>query len=91
MKLWTGQGCGFTDYCRESFGCKVGEIEKEATAKVWVDVENGLPVRIEGDFVDPSDHANIHARYDQFQWNKPIDPKLFALSVPEGFTKEKSE
>ncbi len=44
------------------------KIEKGATAKVWVDAESGLPVRIEGDFVDPCEPSK-HSRSDMISFS----------------------
>ncbi|HEY2760966.1 MAG TPA: hypothetical protein VGI75_09485 [Pirellulales bacterium] len=61
------------------------KIEKGDVVKVWVDPSSGLPIRIEGDFLDPNANQKVHALYDLFQWNQPIETKLFELEVPQGF------
>ena len=61
------------------------KIEQGDIAKIWVDAESSLPVRIEGDFFDPTTSDKVHALYDHIEWNKPVDPKLFQLEVPSGF------
>jgi hypothetical protein len=67
------------------------KIEKGNVVKAWVDPETNFPVRLEGDFAELSGQKNIHALYDHFQWNAPLDAKLFKLEPPEGFKKEADE
>jgi len=55
--------------------------------KIWVDQQTGLPVRIRiaGAFSrDRNDESFLD--FDQFVWNQPLDPALFSLETPEGYT-----
>ncbi len=47
--------------------------------KLWVDVKTGFPVKIQ------AADENQSLVYDHFQWDRPLDEKLFSLEVPEGY------
>jgi hypothetical protein len=58
------------------------------TAKLWVDVKSGLPVRIA---VEPAADSKEKAPllvFEQFAWNEALDAALFKLEAPKGFTVE---
>jgi outer membrane lipoprotein-sorting protein len=59
-------------------------ITKDETAKLWVDPKSGLPVRIA--VGDPTDLDKPFVVFEQFAWNEALDPELFKLDVPKGFT-----
>ena len=59
-------------------------VNKDETAKLWVDTQSGLPVRIA--VGDPLDNTKPFIVFEQFTWNEPLDRSLFKLEVPEGFT-----
>lgn len=50
---------------------------------MWVDPKSGLPVR----FVihDPKSIDKMEIRFEDFVWNKPLEPGLFSLTAPDGF------
>jgi hypothetical protein len=54
------------------------------SAKLWVDPETSLPVRIA--VGDPSSKDKPFLVFDQFTWNEALAPGLFALEVPQGWT-----
>lgn len=56
----------------------------DETAKLWVDPKSGLPVRIA--IGDPADKEKPFVVLEQFNWNVTLDPDLFKLEVPKGFT-----
>jgi outer membrane lipoprotein-sorting protein len=58
---------------------------RKLDARVWVDNETNLPVRISLALVSPGDKNNPSAVLEKFTWNEPLDPKLFNLDIPEGF------
>jgi outer membrane lipoprotein-sorting protein len=63
-------------------------LDKDETAKLWVDPKTGLPVRIA--VGDPSDKDKPFVVFEQFSWNETLDADLFKLEAPKGFTlKEK--
>jgi hypothetical protein len=57
------------------------------TAKLWVDPKTGLPVRIavERPAGDGKEKEVLFA-FEEFTWNERLDPALFKLEVPKGFT-----
>jgi outer membrane lipoprotein-sorting protein len=56
----------------------------DGTTSVWVDRKTGLPVKILLD--DPGDKpgSSVRLEFDDFEWNKQLDEKLF--KIPEDFT-----
>ncbi len=50
---------------------------------VWVDRDSELPVKIV--IRDPDPKAATEVVFEEFVWNKPLDPQLFSLKVPSGF------
>jgi hypothetical protein len=58
-------------------------IDKDETAKLWVDAKSGLPVRLA--IGDPQDKDKQYLVFKDFRWNEPLDPELFKLEVPKGF------
>jgi hypothetical protein len=70
------------------FGAR-GKVEKGETAKVWVDPASGLPVRILLDTFAADHKGKITLEFVNFSWNQQIDPNLFRLDIPQGFTVKK--
>ena len=61
------------------------------TAKLWVDPKSGLPVRIRVDGQTPASRGPSNKTFmifEQFAWDEALDPNLFKLEVPKGFTLE---
>lgn len=50
---------------------------------VWVDVESGLPAKIE--IRSAVSKTPIELRFDEFIWNEAMDARLFSLAIPDGF------
>ena len=68
-------------------GVKARDPKDGDEMKVWVDAETGLPVRIrlEGALSQTGkDHSFLE--WEGFVWNAPLDPALFSLEIPEGYT-----
>ena len=57
-------------------------IKGKAEMKVWVAPKTKLPVRIE---IRDTQRA-VSLSFDRFEWNKPLDAKLFDIDAPDGFT-----
>jgi outer membrane lipoprotein-sorting protein len=58
------------------------------TAKLWVDPKSNLPVRIAVEpSADSSDKTPLFV-FEQFSFNESLDPDLFKLDVPKGFSIE---
>ncbi|MEQ8790903.1 MAG: hypothetical protein RIC55_31865 [Pirellulaceae bacterium] len=52
--------------------------------EVWIDAESNLPVRIRLE-MNTAD-GDLVLRWDDFQWNAQLDPKLMDATPPEGYT-----
>lgn len=61
--------------------------DQDEAAKLWVDPRTGLPVRIA--LGDPNDKEKPFVVFEQFTWNEKLDPAMFKLELPEGFTLKK--
>jgi hypothetical protein len=59
-------------------------LDKDDSAKLWVDPKTGLPVRLA--IGDPEDKDKMFMVFKDFRWNEALDPRLFNLAVPKGFT-----
>ena len=62
-------------------------LKEDERAKLWVDAESGLPVRLEAELLPPGGDGKTKSSVamEDLQWNKPLDPGLFKLEAPEGF------
>ena len=58
--------------------------DSEQAVRLWIDVANYLPVRMEVDLNLPMLGGRMSASYDQFEWNVPLEDSLFTLDIPEG-------
>ena len=52
------------------------------SARLWVSIETGYPVLLEGEFHGES---NTNMTFDQFQWDAEFDPGLFEPNIPAGY------
>ena len=50
---------------------------------VWVDPTDELPVKIV--IHDPNPKSEFKIQFENFEWNKPLPPELFALTIPDGY------
>jgi outer membrane lipoprotein-sorting protein len=55
-----------------------------AAARLWVDVNSGLPVRMEVELGVAFLKMHVLAVYDQFEWDVPLEAELFVPEIPEG-------
>ncbi len=56
-------------------------------ARLWVDTETGLPVKLEVDTFSATPMlgaTRVRAIYHRFEWDTPLDASLFTPIVPEG-------
>ena len=56
-----------------------------------MDPKSGLPVRIRVDGQTPASRGPSNKTFmifEQFAWDEALDPNLFKLEVPKGFTLE---
>ena len=52
--------------------------------EIWIDVESSLPVLVRFEMKWPDGPATVQMM--DFEWNTPLDPKLFDPTPPEGYT-----
>jgi len=72
---------------RVDVGGEQHTLKEDERAKLWVDAESGLPVRLEAELLPPGGDGKTKSSVamEDLQWNKPLDPGLFKLEAPEGF------
>jgi len=69
-----------------SFGVSTFEVDS-LLARVWVSVETGYPVMLEGEVIGGGDEKiHIKGVLDQFQWDVELDPSLFEPDIPPDYT-----
>ena len=51
-------------------------------ARLWVSVETGYPVLLEGEFHGES---STNVVFDQFQWDAELDPSVFEPNIPPDY------
>ncbi len=56
----------------------------DAAARLWVDVDSGLPVRMEVELGVAFLKMHVLVAYDQFEWDVPLGADLFVPEIPEG-------
>ncbi len=66
-------------------------IKAKGEMKIWVDPATELPAKIQiglnsrrGSKAEDRPFDTVMT-FEQFEWNKSLDPKLFSLDVPEGY------
>ena len=62
-----------------------GKLPEPLMARVWIGVETGYPVRIEGEYVVSNDRTHYSFVRDQFQWDVELDESLFEPNIPTGY------
>ncbi len=67
----------------------VTPVDSESLLRVWVDVEQELPIRIEVDqqFVMPDAKGSVHSQWDNIRWNIPLDAADFQPPSQEELAK----
>jgi len=55
---------------------------KRFVARLWVSVETGYPVLLEGEF---HGQGRRNVVYDQFQWDVELEDSVFEPDIPEGY------
>ena len=53
--------------------------------RLWVSVETGYPVLLEGSAVREADGVRIEVVLDQFQWDVELDPSEFEPKIPPDY------
>lgn len=68
-----------------TFGVSTFEVDS-LLARVWVSVETGYPVMLEGEIIGGGDEKiHIKGVLDQFQWDVELDPSLFEPDIPPDY------
>jgi hypothetical protein len=68
-----------------TFGVSTFEVDS-LLARVWVSVETGYPVMLEGEVTGGGDEKiHIKGVLDQFQWDVELDPSLFKPDIPPDY------
>ncbi len=60
-------------------------------AELWVDPRTGLPVRYVVEIPGLQAGKTMSMVYDQFEWDTPLDPKLFEPDIPANYTRLDAE
>ena len=68
---------------RDAKGYRVGKGDEQLT--IWADAKTGVPIRMEWKILAGSTQNIL----TDFQFDRPMDEKLFSLDVPAGYTKVK--
>jgi hypothetical protein len=55
-----------------------------SAARLWVDMDTNLPVRMEVDVYVRVTHSQMLAVYDQFEWDVPLEATLFEPDISPG-------
>jgi hypothetical protein len=55
------------------------------TARVWVSVETGYPIKFEDNIVRKNGEIRIEEVADQFQWDVKLDESMFEPSIPPDY------
>jgi len=58
--------------------------ENDADIKLWVDPQTQLPVKLI--IFAPQSQIDKYVEFSDFHWNEELDPSLFSLEIPEGYT-----
>jgi len=61
--------------------------EASAYAELWVDEQTRRPARMMLSTPIPTQDAPLKMVYDQFEWDVPLEPRLFEPDIPAHFTK----
>lgn len=74
----------------------VGTAEKPNSipgmrAELWVDPRTGLPVKYLVEIPGLQAGKTLSMVYDQFEWDTPLDPKLFEPDIPANYTRLDAE
>jgi hypothetical protein len=67
-------------------------VDSESRLRVWIDVEQNLPIRIDVDqqVVMPDATGAIHSQWDNIKWNVPLDAAYFQPPSEEEVAKAES-
>ncbi|MGE5297057.1 MAG: hypothetical protein ACM3VT_19715 [Solirubrobacterales bacterium] len=60
------------------------EVDSEI-ARLWVSIQTGYPVMLEGTIVGNGGKVKIEMIIDQFQWDVDLDPRQFKTEIPADY------
>ncbi len=85
QKTIDGVLCEGLETTDTTFGVSTFEVDS-LLARVWVNVETGYPVMLEGEVTGGGDEKlHIKGVLDQFQWDVELDPSLFEPDIPPDY------
>lgn len=85
QKTIDGVLCEGLETTDTTFGVATFEVDS-MLARVWVSVETGYPVMLEGEVTGGADEKiNIKGILDQFQWDVELDPSIFEPNIPPDY------
>jgi len=84
QKTIDGVLCEGIETTDPTWGVATFAVEK-LVARVWVSVETGYPVLLEGQLSGPGGDPHVAGVLDQFQWNAELDPSLFEPDIPSDY------
>jgi hypothetical protein len=82
QKTINGEVCDGIEITDPTFGAATFAVES-LVARVWVSVETGYPVLLEGEMSGGG--IRIGGTLDRFEWNAELDDDLFEPEIPEGY------
>ena len=86
QKTIDGVLCEGLETTDTTFGVSTFEVDN-LLARVWVSVETGYPVMLEGEVTGGGEEElQIKGVLDQFQWDVELDPSLFEPDIPADYT-----
>ena len=85
QKTIDGVLCEGLETTDTTFGVATFEVDS-VLARVWVSMETGYPVMLEGEVTGGGDEKiHIKGVLDQFQWDVELDPSLFEPDIPPDY------
>ena len=85
QKTINGVLCEGLETTDTTFGVSTFEVDS-LLARIWVSVETGYPVMLEGEITGVGDEKiHIKGVLDQFQWDVELDPGIFEPKIPSDY------
>jgi len=85
QKTIDGVLCEGLETTDTTFGVSTFEVDS-LLARVWVSMETGYPVMLEGEVTGGGDEKiHIKGILDQFQWDVELDPSIFEPNIPPDY------
>jgi len=84
QKTIDGVLCEGIETTAPTFGVANFQVDS-LVARVWVSVETGYPVLLEGEVVGDNGQLRITGILDQFQWDVELDASIFEPNIPPDY------